>query len=156
VDYTGGCIHNETPEYHQVLGQGTLIASGTVRRDMTQFTWNEDFLPVPEAHVTMYVFSYTFNLADGPEPLLIEQDFPFQGLPFSFEIRGDLELPPENGINLRVDIFNHAGAVVAVGDLGNEGRNEAVPGTENMKITVSGLEPCDSPDAGGFCGGYSL
>jgi len=52
---------------------------------------------------------------------------------------------------ISVNVYNHSGANPRVGDLVNESFNSVEGPSSELDIQVSGLEHCDSPNAGGFC-----
>ena len=69
--------------------------------------------------------------------------------PLTYELRG-AALPP--GDKLLLDLRFAAGGAAPPLELISEYRNELEPGAAQLDILVSGLEPCDAPNAGGFCG----
>ena len=89
-----------------------------------------------------------------PSVILSDRDVEFVQLPFDFAICGDAEVFEEASLGeiaVSVDIFNHERNDPRVGDLTSEFLNSIDGATSNLEILVSGLEDCDSPEAGGFC-----
>ncbi len=129
---------------------GAPLVSGTVTREMTKFTWNEPFVPSPEAHIRMSLGDF---IVDGDTTVVAEHDVPFEMLPFTYVICGDPDTAfTGEGLHVvSVDVFNHEGTDGRVGDLIDEYLDEVDGVTEDFDILVGGLEHCDDPNAGGFC-----
>jgi len=130
---------------------GELYVSGTVSREFSETAWNEEFIAAPAAHVHMSIFTF---FSDGPSAVLAQRDVPFVSLPFSFAICANAEEIAslrQDQLAVSIDVFNHAGRDARVGDLLGEYLNSIDGPTNEMQITVTGLEHCDSPNSGGFC-----
>jgi hypothetical protein len=128
-----------------------IYVSGTVTREMTETTWNQPFVPTPEVHVRMRLYTFYY---DGPLTVLAERDVPFVELPFEFELCADpdaVEAAREGVLAVDVNVYNHAGDSPRVGDLVSEYQNEIDGPTSDLEILVSGVEHCDDPNAGGLC-----
>ena len=131
--------------------EGEVFVSGTVTREMQPTNWNEPFVPTAEAHVIMTLGDF---ILDGPTTAVAERDLPFVELPFEFAICADAEMVEamqQGELTVDMQIFNHAGDDVRVGDLISEYSNGIEGPTQGMEILVSGSEHCDDPNAGGFC-----
>jgi hypothetical protein len=130
------------------------LVSGILVRTEAEDTYNEPFVPVPEAHVVIGL-DFFLPLASEVTEVVAEQDLPVQALPFEFELTGDPEVTfarsGSGQYQLRVRIFNHAGRRLAVGDMINE-IPWPIRGVESdLRIEVSGLEDCWSAQAGWSC-----
>lgn len=131
--------------------EGEVFVSGTVTREMQPTNWNEPFVPTAEAHVIMKLGDF---INDGPTYTRAERDLPFVELPFEFAICADAEMVQamqEGELIIDMEIFNHAGDDVRVGDLVSEYLNTIDGPAQGVEIVVSGIEHCDDPNAGGFC-----
>ncbi|HRI69832.1 MAG TPA: hypothetical protein PK156_36635 [Polyangium sp.] len=130
---------------------GDVFVSGTVTREITPTTWNEPFVPTADAHVVMQLEDY---LLDGPATVVAERDLPFESLPFEFAICGDaqmIEAMRKGQLTVDISVYNHADATIHIGDLLDEYANDIDGPTQGLSIKVSGVEDCNSPNAGGYC-----
>lgn len=130
---------------------GVPIVSGTVERELQEHTWNEPFIPNPDAHVSLLLVSY---YVDGTSIGRAERDVPFEALPFDFVICGDPEAAfaaDEENYEVWVNVYNHDTTELRVGDLADEYIDEVEGPTEGLEVVVSGVEHCDAPYAGGLC-----
>lgn len=50
-----------------------------------------------------------------------------------------------------IDVYNHKGVDPRVGDLSSEYVNELTAKQKGSTVQLTGLEHCDSPQAGGYC-----
>jgi len=149
----GGSSDNDTSITPQpaALCEGEVFASGTVSREFTPTTFNEPFIANEDSHVLIQLST---AFVDGPTTTLVEQDTPFIEIPFEFMICGDameIEAMRQGDLFIAVEVFNQAGINARVGDLVSESANVIEGPSSELEIIVSGLEDCDSPDAGGFC-----
>ena len=128
---------------------GDWYITGTVSRDMTPTTWNEEFVPTPEAHVFLQASAW---IADGPSGYFGERAVPFEGLPFDFELCVDPAISQFPQFrDLQVTVYNHEGSELKVGDLFAEYMDFIDGPHAHMEISVYGVEHCGAPNAGGIC-----
>lgn len=141
----------ETQVKSLLIGEGPHLLSGRIERVFEDFTWNNEFKPVQDAHIEIYVFYFDPGFADPLAQPIVIYSGPFQGLPLLFEVRTTKEIPPGNVVSITATVYNHDGTNGKVGDLTSEYANRFPPGTSNVAIAVSGLESCSGANAGGFC-----
>lgn len=135
----------------EAAGTADLLVRGQVTREMNPYTYNEEIVIAPEAHAVIELRRYQGE--DAATIPVTKIDVPFTGFPLSFQILGDVDAAfgTDDKLLLGVDVYNHAGTDLVVGDLVSEYSNDLeVPGLD-VDILVGGLESCGAPNAGGFC-----
>lgn len=120
-------------------------------QDKGKHTYNEASKVSPDAHVVITLRRYVGE--DASAPLVTQVDVPFTGFPFVHEVRGDSREVFASGRPLLVaaSVLNHAGADAEVGDWISESSNKIDRAGQKLDVTVSGIESCDAPNAGGYC-----
>lgn len=145
--------------------QGHTPGNKTIKFELVhdqskQRSLNDDFIATKDTHVVVTLV-YVPGI-DAPATTVVNKDFTdVSGLPFEFEIAGDLQKGldlPDGGISgphysLYVKVFKGPGYNSYVGDLVNEESNFVSQDDvlDTVVIQVTGLEHCDSINAGGFC-----
>lgn len=131
-----------------------LVGGDIVYVQDEPFTHPEAFVFTEDSHAVVQLYYSVSALGDGPIELVAETTIEgVSRFPLAYRIEGDPEtvFAREGDYFLEVRVFSGAGDEAAVGDLINEFYTPVPsPGAE-VGIRVTGLESCDSPDAGGFC-----
>lgn len=133
-----------------VAGEGALVVAGIVEREASGF--QGEFVPTADAHVRITARAYVG--ADAPAELVAEADVPLDSeLPFSYELRGDVDPAAlaEGSLIVEVQIVNHAGDGVAGGDFLSMSFVEAELGQTDVVVAVEGIGHLEPGDEGG-CG----
>ncbi len=134
-----------------VFGSGDVALRGTIRRELREYSDNRPFILTAANHVVLSLRRYQGE--DTAAPLLLGASLTLPpgplDLPRAYELRG-AALPPDE--TLLIDLRFEAGGTARPLELISEYRNDLDPGATQLDILVSGLEPCDAPNAGGFCG----
>ncbi|MFO0551730.1 MAG: hypothetical protein U0271_25315 [Polyangiaceae bacterium] len=131
-------------------GDDTLV-KGTVTRETTATTFNDEITLSADAHAKISLRRYQGE--DAEAPLVTEIDVPFTGFPFEYEVTGDPDAAFGAGdtLLLNIDVYNHAGDDMAVGDFSSEHTVEVDEAGAEVDVQVGGLESCSAPNAGGYC-----
>lgn len=134
-----------------VFGTGDVVLRGTISRELREYSDNRPFVLTADNHVVLSLRRYQGEDTDAPLVLGASLTLPSGqlDLPRAYELRG-AALPPDE--TLLIDLRFEAGGTARPLALISEYRNELDPGATQLDILVSGLEPCDAPNAGGFCG----
>lgn len=132
-----------------------LLVSGEIVYIQDElFTHPEAFVFTEDSHAVVQLYYSISALGDGHVELVAETTIEgITSFPLTYRIEGDPEtiFAREGDYFLDVEVFSGAGNEAVVGDLINEFYTPVPgPGAE-VKVKVTGLEACDSPDAGGFC-----
>ncbi len=132
------------------------IIRGEVVHIKPPHSLQEDFVSTKDARIVVEII-YAPS-ADSMGEVVWEQSYMDDiGLPFVFEIpAGAVDFIEANandyeGYYIFATVYNHVGDESEAGDLITETFTSISPYIGNVKIEVSGLEPCNSPNAGGFC-----
>lgn len=134
-----------------VFGTGDVVLRGTVSRELREYSDNRPVVLTADNHVVLSLRRYQGEDTDAPLVLAASLTLPPGplDLPRAYELRG-AALPPDE--TLLVGLRFEAGGTARPLELISEYRNDLDPGATQLDILVSGLEPCDAPNAGGFCG----
>src|SRR5262249_20376584 len=134
-----------------VGGSGDVVVSGSLVRELRNFSDNDPITPAADAHAIISLRKYEGE--DVGAPLLMTIDAPFHGFPLAFELRGDAAalFADKGTVLVEAAVYNHADTTAQVGDLVTESRYELRAPARNYVVNVSGLESCKSPNAGGYC-----
>lgn len=137
-----------------------LLARGTITRTEEERTENSTFQAT--SGTRMFLTLRAYEGEDGPAPLLgcaqkagEEIEFPMD---YELWVPDTLQ-DPEWGLLVSVYVHRQwrGEDKLVVSDLLSEQRNHLLPrdasedGTHQLDIKISGIEHCDSPNAGGFC-----
>jgi hypothetical protein len=136
-----------------IAGAGAPVVRGVITREMTRFTRNDPF--VASAGAILAIELRRYEGEDTPAPLVAAGtiELPVGAtLPFAYELRaapGARAAGATYFVSAAITAIDASGAPFK---LMSEYRNELADGADALDFTVSGLESCASPDAGGFCG----
>ena len=118
------------------------------------FTHPEAFVFTEDSHAVVQLYYSISALGDGPVELVAETTIEgVSSFPLAYRMKGNPKtvFAREGDYFLEARVFSGAGDEAAVGDLISEFYTPVPgPGAE-VRVRVTGLESCDSPDAGGFC-----
>lgn len=151
IGHHGGTPAVTTATGPLVFGTGDVVLRGTISRELREYSDNRPFVLTAANHVELTLRRYQGEDTDAPLVRTATLALaPGQlDLPLTYELRG-AALP--TGETLLLDLRLAAGGTARPLELISEYRNELEPGAAELDILVSGLEPCDAPNAGGFCG----
>ncbi|MCX6117665.1 MAG: hypothetical protein NT027_09000 [Proteobacteria bacterium] len=134
-----------------------VLGTGEISRRKTEYTYNEEIHWSDQAHFQITVRCYKGE--DVGAPITYVQTGNVKTIPFNYLIE-DTEssvFPVQvDGMKcyhylIAVQVFNHEGSAPFEGDLISESSNKVEGAGFRMDVSVSGLESCESPNAGGFC-----
>ena len=115
---------------------------------------NDDFVITEDTHISIELY-YVADTEAASETVLSQDFANIDALPFLFEItgNGDEIFTERHGLGyyLHAEVFAHPGSDAVVGDLVSEIMTSIASSDTNVEIKVFGIEPCDAPNAGGFC-----
>ncbi len=134
-----------------VLGTGPVIVRGTLTRELSTYADNRPWVLADGNHLDVLLLAYRGEDAPAPEALRAQLTLPpgpFT-LPREYELRGTL---PAGDLTYLLSVEVHSGGTARPLQLGSEYQNRLRPGTARLDIKLTGLEPCDAPNAGGYCG----
>ena len=151
IGHHGGTPAVTTAPGPLVFSTGDVVLRGTISRELREHSDNRPFVLTADNHVVLSVRRYLGE--DTAAPLLMGASLTLPpgplALPRAYELRG-VPLPPDE--TLLIDLHFDAGGTARPLELTSEYRNELAPGATQLDIIVAGLEPCDAPNAGGYCG----
>lgn len=134
-----------------VLGSGPLLARGTITRELSPHSDNRPFVLAPGNHLDLELRTYAGE--DRPAPLALQASVTLPvgtlTLPLAYELHGTL---PSSDDTYLLHLEVHSGGSERPLELVSEYANELAPGVHQLDVVLTGLEPCDAPNAGGFCG----
>lgn len=150
--HTGGVVAALPASGPVILGQGALIVRGQITREERAHTDNQPFVVGPTGG-TLALELRRYQGEDTGAPLAILATVALPPGPVTFPITYELrdDQPRAAGTLLVHAQFITDGPARPL-QLISEYRTTLRPGVDQLDVVVSGLEPCDSPSAGGFCG----
>ena len=100
----------------------------------------------------MVTLECTNGYADVPATFISKQIISnFDSFPIDFELRGNrLEADKITHCDIGVDVRREP-KKICIGDLTNEYYNVIDIPAKDVDVMVTGLEPCGTPQSGGFC-----
>jgi hypothetical protein len=128
------------------------LVQGAVEREERRTTFNE---PLTLTHTSLWVLRVDgIPAADAASVAIAELVIgPVTALPTTYCIPGDAgDTSRFMDYVVSGTLYQTAGEST-VGDLATEYYTSFEPPAEDVRLVVSGVESCDSPDAGGFCFG---
>ncbi len=147
-----GCSNADNPSTSATDCDDSALASGIIVREFTDTTYNEPVIFSDMSRATIRVFAV--QGVDGPSTDLSSQHIEgsFE-LPLSFCVLGEttslmFNSQGEYRISAKLEQVKDAHTI---GDLISETITVIEPPMTDVRLTVSGLESCDAPHAGGFC-----
>lgn len=139
------------PDAPLVFGRGPLVLEGTLGRELHAASDNRPFVLAPGNVAAIELRRYQGEDAAAPLLLRAEATLPpgTLALPRRYEVHGELV---RDGGTILVSVEFTSGGTARPRQLVSEYRNELTGDATTLDLVVSGLEACDAPDAGGFCG----
>lgn len=133
-----------------VFGTGPVIVRGRLTRELTRHSDNRPLVLAADNRFELELRGYMgedrptslqmhTTLTLGPGPLT---------LPLDYEVRGT---GPTGDDKFLLTLEVHSGGADHPLVLMTEYSNEIEPATTRLDVKLTGLEPCDAPNAGGFC-----
>ncbi len=132
----------------------TLVSGEIVHVQGEPHTYQGDFVFTEESHAVVTLFYSISAGGDAPVEAIAEMRIEdVSSFPIPYRIEGDpvAVFAEEGDYFLHAAVMTDAGDERYVGDLINEVYTPVYrPGTR-VRIEVTGLERCGTPDSGGFC-----
>lgn len=137
-----------------VLGKGDVILRGTIDREKTPTTQNDDLVAGKGAILSIELRAYKGT--DAAAPLVFAEVAPLaEGpvtFPIEYELRGDRSKlgAPGTKLMLSARIASGTGGKGPT-EMRTESRNDLDAAATQASFVMSGIEKCGSPGSGGYC-----
>ena len=131
-----------------------LVRGNIIYAQREPYTNPEPFRFTEDSHAVVRLYYSWSALGDAPSELVAETTLEdLSGFPLEYRLEGDAEavFARRGDYFIDVEAFSGAGDEPVVGDLISEYYTPVPSPGAAVEVRVTGLEPCDSPDAGGYC-----
>lgn len=139
---------------NELADPNLLVRGNIIYVQGEPYTNPEPFRFTKDSHAVVRLYYSWSALGDAPSELVAETTLRgISSFPLEYKLEGDAEaiFARQGDYFLFVDVFSGAGDTKQVGDLTNE-MYTPVPGPgAAVDVTVTGLEACGAPGAGGVC-----
>ncbi len=143
-----------TRRQNNLADPGLLVSGDITYVQGKPYTNPEPFRFTENSHAVVRLYYSWSALGDAPSELVAETTLEDgSSFPLVYRLGGDAEavFARRGDYFLDVEVFSGAGDEPVVGDLVSEYYTPVPSPGAAVEVQVTGLEPCDSPAAGGYC-----